>query len=65
MQDLDPERVASYPVASYVWAVLKVRALSQELGRAVLEVEQHETALASLRQGGDLLGRSTSVPQAA
>jgi hypothetical protein len=51
VQDLDPERVASYPVARYVWAVLKVRALSQELGRAVLEVEQHETALASLRQG--------------
>jgi hypothetical protein len=43
--DLQHGRASSYTVASYVRAVLKVRALRRELGYALLEAERCKKAL--------------------
>jgi hypothetical protein len=45
VQDLEPGRTKSYAVASYVRAVLKLRALRREVGNALLEVERRKKAL--------------------
>jgi hypothetical protein len=54
VQDLQPGRASSYTVASYVRAVLKVRALRRELAHALLEVERCKKTLNSRRQAGVL-----------
>ena len=43
--DLEPGRTKSYAVASYVRAVLKVRALRREVAHALLELERRKKAL--------------------
>jgi hypothetical protein len=54
VQDLDPGRAPSYRVATYVWAVLKIRALGRELRHTLLEAERHKAALMSTRQADAL-----------
>jgi hypothetical protein len=54
VQDLDPGRAPSYTVATYVWAVLKIRALGRELGHTLLEAERRKAALMSTRQADAL-----------
>jgi hypothetical protein len=50
VQDVDPERIPPYTVATYVWAVLKVRALCRELDQTLIAVEQFKTALMTTDQ---------------
>jgi hypothetical protein len=59
--DLQPERASCYTVASYVRAVLKLRALRQELANAVLEVARCKKALASRRQANILLAEAQAL----
>jgi hypothetical protein len=54
VQDVDPERMPSHPVANYVLAVLKVRALCRELDQALIGVEQFKTALMTAGQADTL-----------
>jgi hypothetical protein len=58
VQDLPPGRTSSYTVASYVRAVLNLRALRQELAHAVLEVARCKKALASRSQARILLAEA-------
>jgi hypothetical protein len=53
--DLPPGRSIPYSVASYVRAVLRLRALRQELTQAVLEVARCKEALAKRHQAESLL----------
>jgi hypothetical protein len=59
--DLQPQRASCYTVASYVRAVLKLRALRQELANAVLEVARCKKALASRRQANILLAEAQAL----
>jgi hypothetical protein len=59
--DLQPQRASCYTVASYVRAVLKLRALRQELATAVLEVARCKKALASRRQANILLAEAQAL----
>jgi hypothetical protein len=61
VQDLDFWRASSYPVANYVWAVLKIRALGRELGHTLLEAEQHKAALMSTRQADALWAEAEAL----
>jgi hypothetical protein len=61
VQDLQPGRASCYTVASYVRAVLKLRALRQELAHAVLEVARCKKALASRRQASILLAEAQAL----
>jgi len=58
VQDLQPERASSYTVASYVRAVLKVRALRRELAQTLLEVERRKKTLHSRSQPDVLLAEA-------
>jgi hypothetical protein len=59
--DLQPQRASCYTVASYVRAVLRLRALRQELSNAVLEVARCKKALASRRQASILLAEAQAL----
>jgi hypothetical protein len=59
--DLPPGRATSYTVASYVRAVLALRALRQELTHAVLAVARRKEALARRHQGGTLLAEAQAL----
>jgi hypothetical protein len=48
--DLPPDRTTSHAVASYVRAVLALRALSREIAQKLLEVERCGKAIASRLQ---------------
>ena len=61
VQDLPPGSASSYTVASYVRAVLKVRALRRELAHALLEAERCKKALRSRLQSGMLLAEAESL----
>jgi hypothetical protein len=52
--DLQYGRASSYTMASYVRAVLKVRALRRESGSALLEAERCKKALMSRLQANTL-----------
>jgi hypothetical protein len=54
VHDVGPERMPPHTVASYVWAVLKVRALRRELDQALICVEQFKTALMATSQADAL-----------
>ena len=58
--DLQPGR-ASYTVASYVRATLKLRALRRELAQAVLDVARCKKALASRGQAAKLLAEAQEL----
>jgi hypothetical protein len=59
--DLQPGRASCYTVASFVRAVLKLRALRQELAQSVLDVARCKKALASRRQAGILLAEAQEL----
>jgi hypothetical protein len=59
--DLQPDRASCYSVASYVRAVLKLRALRQELANAVLEVARCKKTLASRLQASILLAEAQAL----
>jgi hypothetical protein len=59
--DLQPERASCYSVASDVRAVLKLRALRQELANAVLEVARCKKTLASRLQANILLAEAQAL----
>jgi hypothetical protein len=61
--DLQPERASSYSVASYVRAVLKLRALRRELAQAVLDVARCKKVLANRRQAANLLAEAQELLQ--
>jgi hypothetical protein len=63
VQDLPPGHASSYTVASYVRAVLKVRALRRDLAHASLEVERCKKALDSRLQSGILLAEADRLLQ--
>jgi hypothetical protein len=58
VQDLEPGRATAYTVASYVRAVLKLRALRRELAQTLLEVERRKKALNSRSQPEVLLAEA-------
>jgi hypothetical protein len=62
--ELQPERASCYSVASYVRAVLILRALREELANAVLEVARCKKTLASRLQAHPA-GRGAGVVQRA
>ena len=59
--DLQPGRASSYSVASYVRAILKLRALRRELAQAVLDVARCKKVLANRRQGANLLAEAQEL----
>ena len=59
VQNLEPGRTRSNAVASYVRAVLKLRALRRELAETLLEVERRKTTL----NGRHLTGRDLAEAQ--
>ena len=59
--DVQPGRASCYTVASYVRAVLKLRALHQELTHAVLEVARCKKVLARRSQAGILLAEAQAL----
>ena len=59
--DLQPGRASSYSVASYVRAILKLRALRRELGQAVLDVARCKKVLANRRQAANLLAEAQEL----
>jgi hypothetical protein len=61
LPEIEPGRASSYTVANYVRAVLKVQALRQELGHALLEVERWKKALKSRVQSGILLAEADAL----
>jgi hypothetical protein len=61
VQDLPPGRAVPYSIASYARAVLKLRALRQELTQAVLEVARCKEALARRHQAGTLLTQAQAL----
>jgi hypothetical protein len=61
VQDLPPGRASSYTVATYVRAVLKLRALRREVARTLLEVERSKKALRSRLQAAILMAEAESL----
>jgi hypothetical protein len=61
VQDLPPGRASSYTVATYVRAVLKLRALRVEVARTLLEVERSKKALRSRLQAAILMAEAESL----
>jgi hypothetical protein len=61
VQDLPPGRAIPYSIASYVRAVLKLRALRQELTQAVLEVARYKEALARRQHARTLLTHAQAL----
>jgi len=59
--DLQPGRASSYSVASYVRAILKLRALRRELAQAVLDVARCKKVLANRRQAANLLAEAQEL----
>ena len=59
--DLQPGRASSYSVASYVRAILKLRALRRELGQAVLDVARCKKVLANRRRAANLLAEAQEL----
>jgi hypothetical protein len=57
-QDLPPDRTTSHAVASYVRAVLGLRALRQEVAQKQLEVARYRTAIESRLQAEILLAEA-------
>jgi hypothetical protein len=58
VEDLQPGRATAYTVASYVRAVLKLRALRRELALTLLEVERRKKTLQSRSQPEVLLAEA-------
>jgi hypothetical protein len=61
VQELDPGRASTYTVASYVRAVLKLRALRKEVARTLLEVERCKRALTSRLQASTLVAEAEAL----
>lgn len=59
VEDLKPGLTNSYTVASYVRAILKLRALRREVANALLEVERRKKAI----NGRHLAGRQLAEAQ--
>ena len=59
--DLQVGRASTYTVASYVRAVLKLRALRREVAQAVLDVARSKRALASRLEAGKLLAEAQEL----
>lgn len=60
-QDLPPGRTTSHAVASYVRAVLELRALRREIAHKLLEVERCKNAINSRIQPEVLLAEAQRV----
>jgi hypothetical protein len=52
---------SSYSVASYVRAILKLRALRRDLAQAVLDVARCKKVLANRRQAANLLAEAQEL----
>jgi hypothetical protein len=59
--DLQPGRASSFSVASYVRAILKLRALRRELGQAVLDVARCKKVLANRVQAANMLAEAQEL----
>ena len=60
-QDLPPGRTTSHAVASYVRAVLELRALRREIAHKLLEVERCKKAIGSRLQAEVLLAEARTL----
>jgi hypothetical protein len=59
--DLQVGRASTHTVASYVRAVLKLRALRREVAQAVLDVARCKKELASRLEAGKLLAEAQEL----
>jgi hypothetical protein len=59
--DLPPGRASSYTVATYVQAILRLRALRRDLAYALLDVEHRRNALKNRRQAAILMAEAQAL----